>query len=438
MIFMSKLIRVALYTLSSKQGRQAIFSIIVGILCTFLLPIIVISGAASSYLTVFGGEPDDAYVQAVNEIKDKYEIENNLDPALLRAIYYNEHETTEADKTDIIPIIENHFIRSEILPRTVTEEDIAELELHVQETEQQLESIQKEHDDLQKEINKLNQDIEKGRQKISSTKDILDMLNGKPLTNEYLIKFYTDRLNQETEELNQLLDELNNQTAISKKLQENIETQEADISELSKTLQELKDIYASEPKTVYYFLEFEEIKTVLTASPFLYNAELIDEIETLLIVLKNYNSVDFDDITFDNETANDTQKEIVKVAASAADYGIAAVENQCQAWVADIYQKVLGSRGHAPSAIAAGRAWSVSSDWSKIQIGATVYGTSNNQYGHVGIYIGNGIVVHNLDGYVKTQSLESWVQTYSGMCWGWENGKNLTGDPQYNCIGGLI
>lgn len=435
---MSKLIRVALYTLSSKQGRQAIFSIIVGILCTFLLPIIVISGAASSYLTVFGGEPDDAYVQAVNEIKDKYEIENNLDPALLRAIYYNEHETTEADKTDIIPIIENHFIRSEILPRTVTEEDIAELELHVQETEQQLESIQKEHDDLQKEINKLNQDIEKGRQKISSTKDILDMLNGKPLTNEYLIKFYTDRLNQETEELNQLLDELNNQTAISKKLQENIETQEADISELSKTLQELKDIYASEPKTVYYFLEFEEIKTVLTASPFLYNAELIDEIETLLIVLKNYNSVDFDDITFDNETANDTQKEIVKVAASAADYGIAAVENQCQAWVADIYQKVLGSRGHAPSAIAAGRAWSVSSDWSKIQIGATVYGTSNNQYGHVGIYIGNGIVVHNLDGYVKTQSLESWVQTYSGMCWGWENGKNLTGDPQYNCIGGLI
>ena len=438
MIFMSKLIRVALYTLSSKQGRQAIFSIIVGILCAFLLPIIIISGAATSYLTVFGGEPDDSYVQAVNEIKDKYEIENNFDPALLRAIYYNEHETTEADKTDIIPIIENHFIRSEVLPRTVTEEDISNLENMIEDANNLLQDTQKQYDDLQKEINKLNQDIEKGRQKISSTKDILDMLNGKPLKNEYLIKFYTDRLNQETEELNQLLDELNNQTAISKKLQENIETQEADISELSKTLQELKDIYASEPKTVYYFLEFEEIKTVLTASPFSYNAELFDEIETLLIVLKNYNSVDFDDITFDNETANDTQKEIVKVAASAADYGIAAVENQCQAWVADIYQKVLGSRGHAPSAITAGRAWSVSSDWSKIQIGATVYGTSNNQYGHVGIYIGNGIVVHNLDGYVKTQSLESWVQTYSGMCWGWENGKNLTGDPQYNCIGGLI
>ena len=61
--------------------------------------------------------------------------------------------------------------------------------------------------------------------------------------------------------------------------------------------------------------------------------------------------VDFSDITFDNEIANDTQKEIVKIAVSAADYGIAAVENQCQAWVADIYQKVLGSRGHAPSAM---------------------------------------------------------------------------------------
>lgn len=435
---MSKLIRVALYTLSSKQGRQAIFSIIVGILCAFLLPIIVISGAATSYLTVFGGEPDDAYVQAVNEIKDKYEIENNLDPALLRAVYYNAHETTEADKTEILNIIENHFIRSEVLPRTVTEEDISEIEKLIEEENILFKDAEKQYDALQKEIGNLNQDIEKGKQKISSTKDILQMLNNRPSRNEFLIKFYTDRLNEETKVLNQLLDELNKQTAASESLQENIKAQSADMSELSKTLQELKDIYASEPKTVFYFLEFEEIKTVLAVSPFSYSAELIDDIETLILVLKNYSSVDFSDITFDNETANDTQKEIAKVAAYAADYGIAAVENQCQAWVADIYQKVLGSRGHAPSAIAAGRAWSVSSDWSRIQIGATVYGTSNNQYGHVGIYIGNGIVIHNLNGYIKTQSLESWVQAYNGMCWGWENGKNLTEDSQYNCIGGLI
>lgn len=438
MIFMSKLIRVALYTLSSKQGRQAIFSIIVGILCAFLLPIIVISGAATSYLTVFGGEPDDAYVQAVNEIKDKYEIENNFEPALLRAVYYNAHETTEADKTEILNIIENHFIRSEVLPRTVTEEDISEIEKLIEEENILFKDAEKQYDALQKEIGNLNQDIEKGKQKISSTKDILQMLNNRPSRNEFLIKFYTDRLNEETKELNQLLDELNKQSAASEDLQENMKAQAADLSALSETLQELKDIYASEPKTVYYFLEFEEIKTVLSASPFSYSAELIDDIETLILVLKNYSSVDFSDITFDNETANDTQKEIAKVAAYAADYGIAAVENQCQAWVADIYQKVLGSRGHAPSAIAAGRAWSVSSDWSRIQIGATVYGTSNNQYGHVGIYIGNGIVIHNLNGYIKTQSLESWVRSYNGMCWGWENGKNLTEDPQYNCIGGLI
>lgn len=435
---MSKLIRVALYTLSSKQGRQAIFSIIVGILCAFLLPIIVISGAATSYLTVFGGEPDDAYVQAVNEIKDKYEIENNFEPALLRAVYYNAHETTEADKTEILNIIENHFIRSEVLPRTVTEEDISEIEKLIEEENILFKDAEKQYDALQKEIGNLNQDIEKGKQKISSTKDILQMLNNRPSRNEFLIKFYTDRLNEETKELNQLLDELNKQSAASEDLQENMKAQAADLSALSETLQELKDIYASEPKTVYYFLEFEEIKTVLSASPFSYSAELIDDIETLILVLKNYSSVDFSDITFDNETANDTQKEIAKVAAYAADYGIAAVENQCQAWVADIYQKVLGSRGHAPSAIAAGRAWSVSSDWSRIQIGATVYGTSNNQYGHVGIYIGNGIVIHNLNGYIKTQSLESWVRSYNGMCWGWENGKNLTEDPQYNCIGGLI
>lgn len=46
-------------------------------------------------------------------------------------------------------------------------------------------------------------------------------------------------------------------------------------------------------------------------------------------------------------------------------------------------------------------------------------------YGHVGIYICNGKVIHNLSGTVKVQSLESWVNDFKGFAWRWENEKSL-------------
>ncbi len=133
--------------------------------------------------------------------------------------------------------------------------------------------------------------------------------------------------------------------------------------------------------------------------------------------------IDFDALDFGDETVNDTQKKIVAVATNSESYGISAKSGYCQAWVADVYQAVLGSRGSAHCALCAADMWAVSQDFSKIQVGATVYGYSSNPYGHVGIYIGNGKVIHNLSGTVKVQSLESWVKDFKGFAWGWENGK---------------
>lgn len=134
--------------------------------------------------------------------------------------------------------------------------------------------------------------------------------------------------------------------------------------------------------------------------------------------------IDIKDLDFSNETVNDTQKKIVAVATNSAKYGISARSGYCQAWVADVYQAVTGSRGSAHCALCAADMWAVSSDWSKIPVGATVYGYASNPYGHVGIYIGNGMVAHNI-GEIKIQSLESWVKTYKGFAWGWENGNIL-------------
>lgn len=134
--------------------------------------------------------------------------------------------------------------------------------------------------------------------------------------------------------------------------------------------------------------------------------------------------IDFDALDFGDETVNDTQRKIVVVATNSEKYGISAKSGYCQAWVADVYQAVTGSRGSAHCALCAADMWAVSQDFSKIQVGATVYGYSSSQYGHVGIYIGNGMVAHNI-GEVKIERLDEWIKKYKGFAWGWENGKNL-------------
>lgn len=148
-------------------------------------------------------------------------------------------------------------------------------------------------------------------------------------------------------------------------------------------------------------------------------------------------TVNVSDLNFQNETVTIEQKKVVAVATNSASYGIPAIKGYCEGWVADVYNVAVNNRGYAYSAITAGRAWSVSKDWSQIQVGATVYGYAGNPYGHVGIYIGGGMVAHNIGG-VKVESLEHWISWYNGVCWGWENGYNLSGNPKYNSVGGLI
>lgn len=368
---MTKLLRVAIYSLTSKPGRENLIKIISIILCLFFIPIILLSGFSSTYFSFFGGissDENDVYTQAISEVKEELSIANNLEACILRAIYYKQNNTLEIEKNLLVDEIKTYFVKSESKERTVKEEDIKLLT-------KQIDDLKKQLDDENKKQNKNHNQIEKI---------------------------------------------------------------EKAINELNLELKDKQNIFDSEKDIEYSFFELQEIKEILKKSPFSFDDKFIYEIENYAIYINGHTSINFDNITFENETANNTQKRIVEVAISASDYGIKATKNQCEAWVADIYQKVLGVRGYAPSAILAGRAWSVSADWSKIQVGAAVYGTASQQYGHVGIYIGNGLVIHNLSGYVKTESLESWVKSYNGKCWGWENAQNLTGNPIFNCVGGMI
>ena len=168
----------------------------------------------------------------------------------------------------------------------------------------------------------------------------------------------------------------------------------------------------------------------------------IDQISKYIVGM--YESIGESVYTFTSD-GNDMQKKVAEIAMNSTQYGIQTNKGYCQGWVADVYAKAGvngGRRISANTAVLAGRKWGVSKDWNTIQLGATVYGYAYkyaNQYdsaGHVGIYIGDGLVAHNI-GYLKIDDLQDWIKKYDGMCWGWNGGIDLTGGA-FPSKGGLM
>lgn len=119
------------------------------------------------------------------------------------------------------------------------------------------------------------------------------------------------------------------------------------------------------------------------------------------------------------------QMEVIRIATNSGSYGISAVQGYCQAWAADVYEAAGLPRDGSCCAYHSGMSYGVSSDWSVIPPGAAVYGYAGQQYGHVGIYVGNGLVYHNIGG-VAIDTLSDWISYYDGFAWGWEGGADLT------------
>ena len=144
----------------------------------------------------------------------------------------------------------------------------------------------------------------------------------------------------------------------------------------------------------------------------------------------------------------DIQKAIVDVAKNwrkyKEKYQIRAAAGYCEAWAEDVYRAAgaahniaaLKNTGLFADARAARDQTRVSTDWSKIPVGAAVFCgdgyLAHSTYGHVGIYIGNGQVIscvgsNGNDAPCHTQTLSEWCQSYGGAGSGWGfdgSGKN--------------
>lgn len=155
-----------------------------------------------------------------------------------------------------------------------------------------------------------------------------------------------------------------------------------------------------------------------------------------------------------NEPMNEQQKRIVELALDYNNYsknGIKTKGGGCLAFTNDILSSAGLSIKRADCARCAGDYFGVSNDWGSMPIGAEIYCLASQQYGHVGIYIGGGYVVHCTTykgndstllktvpgGYVLKQPLTSFISSYRAKCWGfsgawhvkypYHTGKYITG-----------
>lgn len=109
-------------------------------------------------------------------------------------------------------------------------------------------------------------------------------------------------------------------------------------------------------------------------------------------------------------------------------------QNWCAAWVTSVFRNA-GVGYFGGNACDMFNAWCYSSDRSALQVGMIVAdsshsgtGTPGLLYGHVGIYIGGGIVMSN-EGAITSKSLDSFISFYgtgSGVRWGWLGGIALS------------
>ncbi len=131
----------------------------------------------------------------------------------------------------------------------------------------------------------------------------------------------------------------------------------------------------------------------------------------------------------DYSAASSAQKRVVDSCYYTASPGL----GWCAAWVSYVFSNAgIGSVwGNACDMY---NMYCTSSDKSALQVGMIIAVSTHNLtsagriYGHVGIYIGDDKVMHNV-GPIATYGLDQWINTYGTTVtprWGWALGKDLS------------
>jgi hypothetical protein len=151
--------------------------------------------------------------------------------------------------------------------------------------------------------------------------------------------------------------------------------------------------------------------------------------------LRRFDSMTVADYQSIYSIGNGSQQAVVASATKGDMFGNGA--GYCQSWVEDalVDSGVVTSKPYICCATGAWEAWGVSTSSTDIPVGALVFGHSNprvgggchDDWGHVGIYIGDGKVANNRNGTTPSiDDLEWWMSAFEYKGWGWGGGIDLT------------
>jgi len=99
----------------------------------------------------------------------------------------------------------------------------------------------------------------------------------------------------------------------------------------------------------------------------------------------------------------------------------------CQSFVWRVFRDAKVVNASRDSAANAQKAWMESTSRENIPIGAALYFTSSSVHGHVGIYTGDGKMIHAVATVREETISDHWWSNYQG--WGWHGGKELERSP---------
>lgn len=131
----------------------------------------------------------------------------------------------------------------------------------------------------------------------------------------------------------------------------------------------------------------------------------------------------------DYAAASAAQRSLVDAALATPSPG----EGYCARWVSLCFQRA-GYGYPGGNADDMYERWCHSSDRSELRVGMIIavpthpHSASGEAYGHVGIYIGDNQVMHNV-GSVETWDLDRWIGYYGATSqarWGWASGRDLS------------
>lgn len=126
--------------------------------------------------------------------------------------------------------------------------------------------------------------------------------------------------------------------------------------------------------------------------------------------------------TINDGSLSGSQQAVISAAYATPSPGY----GYCAAWVSNVFQNA-GIGYFGGNACDMYNSWCTSSNLDDLKPGMIIAVSTHNldaagrDYGHVGIYIGNGQVMDNI-GPIRTIDVNQWIQTFSGVVpakWGW-------------------